>query len=399
MTTHPRRREDAPYWSLPGLAEGAWRAAPLLPGTIIFGTAFGTIAAQKGLTLSDTVLMNALVCAGAAQLVGLEVWTNPLALGTIVSIAASPPIVNARFILMGASLRPWLGPLPAWQVYPMLLLTTDATWIVGMRYRAEGGNDASVYLGGGLAIWASWVAAAVPGYLLGAVITDPKRFGFDLMLPIFFAAMLVPLWRGARRAIGWVIAGAVALVVAWLVPGWWFIVVGALAGSIAGGFIDERDDPPTYGPPAGILAMAVATYLTRVSGFWLMGHVPLTARLRRMLEALPGAVVAATVLPIVMKTGMPAASRHRRRAFASDDRCAAMNSSRSRSASAAASLRVRRAVTGSSARGGMVPPGRHDDGHQEPASRSPSRRSRATPRRSRRCRRASRRRCRPDRTP
>ena len=61
------------------------------------------------------------------------------------------------------------------------------------------------------------------------------------------------------------------------------------------------------GAVAAIVAMAVATYLTRASGFWLMAHVPLTARLRRMLEALPGAVVAATVLPIVMRTGMPAA--------------------------------------------------------------------------------------------
>ena len=61
------------------------------------------------------------------------------------------------------------------------------------------------------------------------------------------------------------------------------------------------------GAAGAILAMAGATYLTRISGFWLMGHVPLTARLRRMLEALPGAVVAATVLPIVMRTGMPAA--------------------------------------------------------------------------------------------
>ena len=57
---------------------------------------------------------------------------------------------------------------------------------------------------------------------------------------------------------------------------------------------------------AAILAMAAATYLMRVGGFWLMGHVPLTARLRRMLEALPGAVVAAIVLPVMVKTGLPA---------------------------------------------------------------------------------------------
>ena len=124
-------------------------------------------------------------------------WTNPLTLGTIASLAVLTAIVNARFVLMSASLRPWLGPLPAWQAYPSLLLTTDATWIVGMRYRAEGGGDASIYLGAGLAIWAVWVASVIPGYLLGAFIADPKRFGFDLMLPIFFAAMLVQIWRGA----------------------------------------------------------------------------------------------------------------------------------------------------------------------------------------------------------
>ena len=49
---------------------------------------------------------------------------------------------------------------------------------------------------------------------------------------------------------------------------------------------------------AAILTMAAATYAMRAGGFWLMGHVPLTARVRRMLEALPGSVVVATVLPL-----------------------------------------------------------------------------------------------------
>ena len=239
--TSPHDRAEAPYWTLPGLAEGAWRSTALLPGTAIFSLAFGTVAAQKGLSLADAVLMNALVFAGAAQLVALEVWTNPLALGTVASIALLTAIVNARFVLMGAALRPWMGALPAWQVYPPLLLTTDATWIVGMRYRAEGKGDASIYLGAGLAIWAVWVAAVVPGYLLGAFISDPRRFGIDLMLPIFFAAMLVQIWRGPRRAIGWAVAGAVALAAAQLVAGWWFVVIGAVAGSIVGGFVDDAE--------------------------------------------------------------------------------------------------------------------------------------------------------------
>ena len=68
------------------------------------------------------------------------------------------------------------------------------------------------------------------------------------------------------------------------------------------------NDPASYGPMAGILAMALATYLTRVIGFWLMGHVPMTARVRRMLERPFGSVrwkedtpdrAANEVLPVV----------------------------------------------------------------------------------------------------
>jgi uncharacterized membrane protein len=56
-----------------------------------------------------------------------------------------------------------------------------------------------------------------------------------------------------------------------------------------------------------IAAMGLVTYLLRVGGFWLMAHVPLTRRVRRMLEALPGSVVVAAVLPIVVRDGLAAA--------------------------------------------------------------------------------------------
>ena len=67
------------------------------------------------------------------------------------------------------------------------------------------------------------------------------RFGFDLTLPVFFTAMLVGLWRGSRRAIGWAVAGVVALAAAYFIAGWWFIVIGAVAGSIVGGFVDDAE--------------------------------------------------------------------------------------------------------------------------------------------------------------
>ena len=61
-----------------------------------------------------------------------------------------------------------------------------------------------------------------------------------------------------------------------------------------------------YAGFVAIAAMAAATYFTRVVGFWMMGHVPITPRMHRMLDALPGSVVAAIILPVVAKNGMPA---------------------------------------------------------------------------------------------
>jgi predicted branched-subunit amino acid permease len=186
-------------------------------------------------------LMNALVYAGMSQMVALEVWPQQMTPGALAGLALIAATVNARLLLLSAGLRPWLGPLPAWQTYPLLHLLTDPGWIVAMRYRSEGGADASIILGGALLILVLWLAATSAGYVLGALVPNPQAIALDLVMPVFFAAMLVPLWRGTRRAIPWIVAGGVALVAYALIGGWWYVVAGGLAGSIAGGFVNDRD--------------------------------------------------------------------------------------------------------------------------------------------------------------
>ena len=56
-----------------------------------------------------------------------------------------------------------------------------------------------------------------------------------------------------------------------------------------------------------IAAMALVTIAMRTAGFWLMGYVPVTPRIKRMLAALPGSIIAAAVLPVVVEGGIVAA--------------------------------------------------------------------------------------------
>ena len=61
-----------------------------------------------------------------------------------------------------------------------------------------------------------------------------------------------------------------------------------------------------WGPVVAIAAMALVTYLCRISGVLMMSRVRITPTVQRALTALPGSIVAATVAPIAIRSG-PAA--------------------------------------------------------------------------------------------
>ena len=230
----------APYWSADGLALGARQAVPAMPVMALFAIAFGAFAAQKGLTLAETTLMTALNFAGAAQFVAVELWSRPMTGTAILALALVTGIVNMRFVLISASLRPWLGGMRARETYPALAFLTEPGWLIALRYREEGGGNIATLLGSGVAFWVIWVVGTAGGWLIGATVSEPQRYGLDLVMPVFFAVILVPLWRGARAAVPWAVAGAAATAASLYLPGSWYIMVGAVAGAIAGGMQDER---------------------------------------------------------------------------------------------------------------------------------------------------------------
>jgi predicted branched-subunit amino acid permease len=227
-----------PYFSVAGLRHGARAALPAFPGFIMFAIAFGTAAAQKGLSLGETLGLSAFVYAGASQMVGLEIWQQVWSPATILTIVTVTAVVNARMILLGATLQPWLRDEPLARTALNLFLLTEAGWLIGTRYHNEGGRDVGVLLGCALILWLVWLIATLTGFFAGALVPEPRRFGLDLVMPVFFGVMLVPLWKGAGSALPWLVAGVISLIVHALVPGYAFIIAGALAGVAAGMLIE-----------------------------------------------------------------------------------------------------------------------------------------------------------------
>jgi predicted branched-subunit amino acid permease len=101
-------------------------------------------------------------------------------------------------------------------------------------------------LGAELSLFATWNLATLGGAFLGAAIPDPTELGLDLVFPLAFLALLVPLVRTRAELVVAVASGVVAYLVAQVSSGGIPIVVTGVGGSVLGAWltrgreVDER---------------------------------------------------------------------------------------------------------------------------------------------------------------
>jgi len=215
----------------------------ILPGlaSLPFGIGFGVAAAQKGLSTFETVLMSAMVMAGTAQMVALDLWAQPLPL---LALFVSVFVANLRYFVTGAALQPYMPPLPWWQQPAFWYVNVDQNWAVTMAEARRGKLDLGKYLGGGVVSALAWTASTLIGRIAaGGMLSDPglvKRLGLDFVGVSVFVVVAAMLFRGKRDVAPWAVAIVAALGGKWLLGGNWYIVIGGLAGGLFGAMRDVR---------------------------------------------------------------------------------------------------------------------------------------------------------------
>ncbi len=214
-----------------GAFEGARRCLPIEISGFAVGLVFGVLAGQVGLSAAEAVLMSALVFSGAAQFVVLGLWAAPL---PVLSIMVTTLIVGLRHLLMGAALGPVFSRLPRLKAYGSVFFMADENWALTMSEFQEGRRDAAFLLGGGLVMFASWTTSTLIGRTVGGDLRDPARWGLDFAFTAVFLALLVGMWRGRSDLLPWAVAALVAVAAHQWLPGQWYILLGGLAGSLAG---------------------------------------------------------------------------------------------------------------------------------------------------------------------
>ena len=220
------------FISASGICRGAREMAPLAAFLIPFGIAFGVAAIETGLTGAQTIIMSGTVFAAASQFAVLEIWGTSIPLVPLILIALA---VNARFILMSASLYPWLRELPWSKRLGSMLVLSDANFASCLSAYNAGERDVGVLIGGGLALWSAWIIGTAGGIVFGDQIGDPRAFALDVVMLAYFAALLAGSWSGKATLLPWLVAGGVSVAAYWWAPANWHVIAGALAGGIVGG--------------------------------------------------------------------------------------------------------------------------------------------------------------------
>ncbi|HVM79509.1 MAG TPA: AzlC family ABC transporter permease [Stellaceae bacterium] len=206
---------------------GVVRSLPVGLGVLVYGLVFGALTAQKGLSLAEATSMSAIVFAGSAQFVALGLWTVP---PPVLALALATFLINFRFFLMAATMDRVIGDWPKPRALLALFFVTDENWAVTMA-EGERRHWGAFFLGTGIVVYASWLAATVLGYVIGGVVSDPKQWGFDFAFPAMFLALAVAIGRKAPAPLVWIASAAAALAADRWIGGSAPVLLGGLAGA------------------------------------------------------------------------------------------------------------------------------------------------------------------------
>lgn len=210
-----------------GVRRGFLAAQPLSVGALVYGITFGILALSNGLSVMEAMVMSLTVYSGAAQTAAV----GAISAGAgIYATVATVVLLNARYVLYGAALRPWLSATTPFKAYASLHLIGDSNWVISMRARAAGESDAGFVLGSGLAMFSPWMAGTLIGAVTGGWIPNPYTLGLDFFLVAFCGARMAGMFQTGASYPSAAAALVGALAIDHFFSGGWPIVAAGLVG-------------------------------------------------------------------------------------------------------------------------------------------------------------------------
>lgn len=209
-------------------AQAGWRdALPVTLAILPFGAVYGAVAADTGLDFVQAVGFSMLVYGGSSQFVALQL----IGLGAPVwSVLLSIVTVNFRHVLYSASIGRRFGRFNALQQAAAFFLLVDPSFAAAEGRAEHEALTKTYYFTFGLVLYVGWAAASALGFVFGGLIADPRAFGLDFVLPVYFLVTLAAF----RARPGFVpvvlLSAATTILVHHTIGSPWHVLLGAAGG-------------------------------------------------------------------------------------------------------------------------------------------------------------------------
>jgi predicted branched-subunit amino acid permease len=175
---------------------GFIKILPIMTGVVPFGAVVGSAAADAGLNVSQTMLFNIFVFAGASQLAAIDLMTKG---GTIVVVVLTGLIINLRFLLYSAAISPVLSGAGFWAKIFGAYFLTDQSYAVMTAHEThfkKSGDAIQFYFGSCTCMALTWHLAVLGGSLFGNF--APRNWALDYAVPLSFVVLVIPTLKNRK---------------------------------------------------------------------------------------------------------------------------------------------------------------------------------------------------------
>ena len=222
------------------LRRGFAAMLPFWLGVVPFALAFAILGRSSGLSVVETEALSVLVFAGSAQLAFVNLARDGAGSAAILLTVL---LLNLRHVLYGLSLNVHL-PACTRPPRPVLAATmTDESYGLAIRSYRDGRGSDGFFFGASVSLLVSFTTATLVGAVLGSHLPDPGRLGLEVVFPLSFLALLLPLLRSRIDLTVVAVAGVFALVAGEFMSGGGVVLLTTICGAAIGTVLDRRPRP------------------------------------------------------------------------------------------------------------------------------------------------------------
>lgn len=220
------------------IRRGFLAAMPFWFGLIPFAFAFAVLARTSGLSEIETQALSMLVFAGSAQLAFVNLVNEGAGSAAILLTVL---LLNLRHVLYGLSLNPYLPAKPKPPRPVLAAGLVDESYGLAIRAFRDSTGSAGYLFGVSLSLFVCFAISTLAGAMLGSRLPDADRLGLEVIFPLSFLALLLPLVRSRIDLTVAAVGGMVAWITSRFADGGVVVLVTTIVAASLGTALETRE--------------------------------------------------------------------------------------------------------------------------------------------------------------